>query len=413
MISIRYPLILQHLQKLDYGLLPIYMPDEDKFILIIKAPKEVILTARINNEIKVYLVDDNSTSASHVGLITAFFDDHDEPLVIKTPLFKGDEMLRDISLVLAQNKFELYFFDEHNRELMGVNAINADFERFSSEISKASFVELNRPEIWTVIKRLDDRFGMRDSNDDACAYTISLEERLYPDDLCITDIRNQFFGFNDSEQSIAMVSLEREGDPGPMQERDIAIMMGRVFDSNGIYINPYRNDTNKELTDILVVTDKNILFIQAKDSPNTEEILSRSIDRKRKTIRSHIKKASDQLQGALTYARDNGCVVIKSADKPITISLAERQLVGLVLVREMFDDDYPECSSPVLKVVRSLELPSVLLDYAGLHIMTQNLTSPMRFINGLFNMLDVGLDNNAFPKPGWSGLPKRGIQVNN
>lgn len=406
MISIRYPLILQHLQRLDYGLQPVYIPDEDKFVLIIKASKEVILTARINNEVKVYLIDDNSTSASHVGLITAFFDDHDEPLVIKTPLFKGDEMLRDISLVLAQNKFELYFFDEHNRELMGVNAINVDFERFTSEISKASFVEFNRSEIWAIIKRLDDRFGMRDSNDDACAYTISLEERLYPDDIYIADIRDKFFGFNDSDQSIAMFSLEREGDPGPMQERDIAILMGRVFDKNGIYINPYRNDTDKELADILVVTEENLLFIQAKDSPNTEQILSRSIERKRKTVRSHINKASDQLQGALTYARDNDGVVIKGVDAPITISLAGRQLVGMVLVREMFDDDYPECSAPVLNVVRLLELPSVLLDYAGLHIMTQNLTSPALFINGLFNMLDVGLDNDAFPKVGCSYQPK-------
>jgi len=387
MISIRYPLILQHLQRLDYGLQPVHLPNEDKFILIIKAPKEVILTARTNNEIKVYLIDDNSTSASHIGLIAAFFDDHDEPLVIKTPLFKGDEMLRDISLVLAQNKFDLYFFDEHNRELVGVNALNVDFERFSSEIGKASFVEFNRSEIWTIIKRLDDRFGIRDSNDDACAYTISLGERLYPDDISIIDIRDKFFGFNDSEQSIAMSSLEREGNPGPMQERDIAIMMSRVFDRNGIYVNPYRNDTNKELTDILVVTENNLIFIQAKDSPNTEEILSRSIKRKRKTIRSHIKKASDQLQGALTYSHDNNGVVIKNADDKITIPLAGRQIVGLVLVREMFDDDYPECSVPVLNVVRSLEIPSVLLDYAGLHIMTQNLTSPALFINGLFDML--------------------------
>ena len=406
MISIRYPLILQHLQRLDYGLQPVHLPNEDKFILIIKAPKEVILTARTNNEIKVYLIDDNSTSASHIGLIAAFFDDHDEPLVIKTPLFKGDEMLRDISLVLAQNKFDLYFFDEHNRELVGVNALNVDFERFSSEIGKASFVEFNRSEIWTIIKRLDDRFGIRDSNDDACAYTISLGERLYPDDISIIDIRDKFFGFNDSEQSIAMSSLEREGNPGPMQERDIAIMMSRVFDRNGIYVNPYRNDTNKELTDILVVTENNLIFIQAKDSPNTEEILSRSIKRKRKTIRSHIKKASDQLQGALTYSHDNNGVVIKNADDKITIPLAGRQIVGLVLVREMFDDDYPECSVPVLNVVRSLEIPSVLLDYAGLHIMTQNLTSPALFINGLFDMLDVGLDNDVFPKPGWSGLSK-------
>lgn len=152
MISIRYPLILHHLQKLDYGLQPVYMPLEDKFILIIKAPKEVILTARMNNEIKVYLIADDSTTASHVGLITAFFDDHDEPLVIKTYLFKGDEMPRDISLLLAQNKFALYFFDEHNRELMGVKAFNVDWDcqntRHETLIATSTV-----PAIWKNAKR--------------------------------------------------------------------------------------------------------------------------------------------------------------------------------------------------------------------------------------------------------------------
>ena len=407
MLSITYPSILQCLQDFDYGLLPFYIPSENRFLLTIKVPKEAILTARLNNEFKVYLIGDEIGSESHVGLITAFFDDHDEPMVLKTPLFGGDEMLNDISLLFAQNEFEVYFFDELNRELMGVKGFNNDFERFRAEISKATFSENSHAEILRVIKRLEDQFAIRDSGDDAHAYKISLGDRLYPDDLLIVDARNEAYCFIDAKESIVTTSLERDVEPGPMQERDIAMMMNRVFDSECIYINPYREDTKKELTDILVVTDKKMLFIQAKDSPNTEDILRRSIERKRTTIRSHIQKASNQLRGALTYARDNNGIIITTSDEAITIPISERQLVGLIVVREIFDDDYPECSAPVLKVVQSLELPAVLLDYAGLHIMTQNLRNPVHFINGLFNMLDVALEQNEFPKPAWSGsLPE-------
>jgi hypothetical protein len=219
------------------------------------------------------------------------------------------------------------------------------------------------------------------------------------------DIKEKFHGFNDSERSIAATSLARDGDPGPMQERDIALMMKRLFDKQCLYINPFRVDTERELTDILVVTDRTMLFIQAKDSPNTGDILRRSMDRKRKTIQSHIQKPSNQLRGALTYARDNDGITIKISDEIITIPITGKQMVGLIIVREMFDDDYPACSVPVLEVVRALELPIALLDYQQLHLLTQNLKTPARFVNGLYRILDVALKNEQFPKSVWSGLP--------
>lgn len=405
MLSINHPLILQHLKDFNYGLLPVYLNSQDKFILIIKVSKEAILTARVNNEFKIYLFNDDFGGKSYAGLITAFFDDHDEPLILATPLFAEDEMLSDIIHLFTQDKFELYFFDEHSRELMGVNALNRDCDRFCSDIEKATFSKCNRAEILTIMNCLNQRFSARDFDDDAQAYTISLGDRLYPDDLFVIDARGEAYCNSNAQESVVFTSLEREKDPGIMQERDIAKMMNRVFDAEGIYLNPFRVDTGKELTDILVVTDNNMLFIQAKDSPNTEGILRRSIERKRTTTRSHIHKASNQLSGALTYACDNNSITIRAPGVPITIPISGRQLVGLIVVRELFDGDYKECSAPVLKVVRSLELPAVLLDYAGLHIMTQNLRNPALFINGLFNMLDVAIDHDKFPKPAWSGPP--------
>jgi hypothetical protein len=407
MLSIHHPVILHHLADFSYGLMPVFLPKENRFILTLKATKEVILTARMNDEFKIYLMENTRDDTSHLGIITAFFDDHDEPLVLKTPLFYGDDLLKDITHVFSQEYFDLYFFDEHNRELMGVKVFNKEYERFKAEMSLATFPEFNSSEVLALIRRMDERFSVRDEGDDARVFTISFVDRLYPDDFYIIDARDESYQFEGASSSVALTSLERDVEPGPMQERDIASMMERVFDSQSIYLNPIRLDTGKELTDILVVTDCVMLFVQAKDSPNTEETLKRSIDRKRKTIRSHIKKASNQVRGALNYAKNNDGITINSDCDPITIPKGDRQLVGLIVVREMFDDDYLECSTPVLKVVFSLEKPVILLDFPGLQLMTQHLRNPVRFINAMFDMLDVAIEYNEFPKPGWSGISQQ------
>lgn len=168
-----------------------------------------------------------------------------------------------------------------------------------------------------------------------------------------------------------------------------------------------RGDTERELTDVLVYTDQVMLFIQAKDSPNTEAALRRSVERKQSATRAHIEKASKQLRGAINYAERNGAVFICTADGTVTLPIGGRQLFGLVVVREMFDNDYAACSAPVLKAARSLRHPAVLLDYSGLHIMARNLHSSACFINGLHQMFAVAIEREEFPKPAWFGPPPR------
>jgi len=115
MISLQHPEILEHLKLLDYGLQPVFMRDTNSFSLIIKAPKEVILTARTENKFKVYLIKDKAEPPSLLGLMTAFFDDHDEPLVISSPMLKEDRLMEDLAKLFTQETFNLYFFDENNR----------------------------------------------------------------------------------------------------------------------------------------------------------------------------------------------------------------------------------------------------------------------------------------------------------
>jgi hypothetical protein len=397
-LSVSHPELLPHLKALDYGLMPIFHCGESRYHLIVKTTKEMILTARVKEEFKIYLLGDEAGLAYHLGLVTAFFDDPDEPLTILSPQFAGDDLLKGIICLLSQTEFDIYFFDELNRELMGVSAQNADAGRFQAEMAAATFVPYDRAGAPAVLQRLIARFSIRTPEDDAKAFRITFGERLYPDNLLFMNLCDDAYQFQGSRQSLAITILERE-EPGLFQERDIAVILGRLFDKQCIYLNPVRNDTGKELTDIMIITDTVMIFIQAKDSPNTEAALHRNIDRKRATIRSHIGKACKQLRGALSYAVKTGAVVIRTTCGVVDLPTRNRQLVGLVLVQEMFDDDYAGCSHLVLEVVRSLKLPAILLGYSDLHVMTQHLQTSSAFINGLHDMFDIAMEKNEFPKP--------------
>jgi len=148
-----------------------------------------------------------------------------------------------------------------------------------------------------------------------------------------------------------------------------------------------------------------VLLVQAKDSPNTETSLRKSMDRKRAVIRAHIEKGAKQLQGALSYVKENREVVLREAGGRRLASTGARKICGLVVVRELFDDDYQACSAPVLSVAKACEEPCVLMDYAALHLMALYLPSPIRLCNGLFHMFDLALGLGEYPKPRFMGVP--------
>jgi hypothetical protein len=245
-------------------------------------------------------------------------------------------------------------------------------------------------------------FGLRNADDDARAFAVDLGERLYPDDLLLIDARDNAYDFQGSKGVVVMTSLEREK-PGAFQERDIVALLRRAFLGEAIFLNPIREDSGKELTDILVVTDEVVLLVQAKDSPNTEASLRRSIDRKRAVIRSHIDKGAKQLRGALIYILEREEIILRTPSGPRAVDVADRAICGLVVVREMFDDDYKACSAPVLAVANACEQPCVLLDYPALHVMALHLPSPARLINGFYQLFDVAMEHGEYPKPRSSG----------
>ncbi len=298
MLSIKHPSILLALRRCRYGLMPVFVGSEGIGVLVLKVSKEAILAARLKNEVKVYLLPSEEAVASHLGVVTAFFDEIDEPPTITTPLCSGDGLLPDLVSILSEPEFDLYFFDEQDREWIGVRAINPDVERCQNEFATATFTPFNIATYPALASRLDDRFADRGGTDDRSAFTLILGARLYPRDFMMFDFRLEAYQFREAKSRPAVVQLIREK-PGLPHERDIAVMFSRAFAAGSIYLNPTRTDTGKGLTDVMVVTDRVILFVEAKDSPNTSTSFERTLRRKRQSVQNHIEKATKQLRAGL------------------------------------------------------------------------------------------------------------------
>jgi hypothetical protein len=122
-------------------------------------------------------------------------------------------------------------------------------------------------------------------------------------------------------------------------------------------------------------------------------------------IRAHIRKAAKQLRGAIGTMQSRDEVTLATPQGSLAASIGDRALRGLIVVREMFDDDYKACSAPVLAVAEETGVPCVLLDYAAFHMMTLHLRSPRRLINGFDQVFARALEIGEYPKPRFLGAP--------
>ena len=331
--SVTYPEVLQTLVDLPGGLLPMRSVGSSRMILIMKTMREIAVTAQLRKFFRFYLVPLRAGDVHTRGLITAFFDDHDEPLTIRTLLF-DEELTREIFQVLSSDSFDMYFFDEHNRELIGFRAENPDATRFRSFANTIRFV----PGTLEIARQFHDDmmlwFGSRSTADDNAAFRINLLETVLPDNL-----------------------YPQSQTPGEFNERDIETGLHRAFSGDQVCRNPVRANDGREFVDVLVATEKTVLLIQAKDSPITEATLSRTIDRKKATTAGHVKKAAAQLKGSINHLRSGNSIEIITDGERWDVSMSGREVFGLVIVKELFDLERSDSSQLVLSVFEETGIP--------------------------------------------------------
>ncbi len=395
MLTLTHPAIVGHVASLPCGLHPVPYPNDEGTILLIKCPKEMILAAKVCHELRIYLRTLDADNVITHGLVTAFFDDPDEPLTIRSPLV-DDEMAEGLFALLSSKNFKIYFFDEHNRELLGYRVRNLGVDKFISILKE---IRLARP-TYVPSSKIDDQlmnwFSTRNSEDDAKALVIEFMEPLFPADLCILDGRpadNSHHGGN-----APMVTMLERKDPGIFFELDIVKCLHRVFASEQIFLNPFRTDNGKEFVDVMVVTSGNILLIQAKDSPNTEDTLRRPIDRKIDTVYRHLKKATRQMTGAISRTRTGKFLDVVCGGTRHKIMLDSRKITALIVVRELFTTEYRTYSRFAFELSEDTGVHTFIQDYWEFGELTYYRRTEKSFFATLDHIRAFALMQGEFPR---------------
>ena len=124
-----------------------------------------------------------------------------------------------------------------------------------------------------------------------------------------------------------------------------------------------------------------------------------------------LEKAVKQMRGALAHLASDAELKLRTQTGDMAIATDELFPIGLIVLREMFDDQFPEYSVPVLELIRTSHVPCLVLDYASLHILSCSLSSRESFISALDQMVQFGLEHGEFPRPRFLEPPAASSQA--
>lgn len=379
-LTVLHPEFKPLIKQFPGGLLPLQFDADEPFSLVIKTQKDAILAAKLNNGLSFYLPVLQAKTIATTALISAFFDDADEPLIIRTPLLYDDDDCYALLEILGYDEVDIYFFDEHDYEWMSFRATlenGGSWLRGNDEVHLPPY----HPEtVKSIYQFMSHWFSSRTPDDDKRAIKVVFKKELSVNDLVVLDMTpaaNHYHGstgFRDDR----LIRTE----PGYFQERDISACLLRAFSPESIMMNPLRQDTSKEVLDHLVLTDTVAIFIQAKDSPNTAAGISRTLARKRRATRQQIDDAIRQINGAARFFSREPVATLVVGGECIDISIGERRVIGLAIVKELFDDEGGAYENACSKLAR-LSGGGIVMDYSSFHAFTHHFRSAQSFIEAL------------------------------
>lgn len=391
-LSVRHPEVMPLLAAFPGGLIPLGSGKSGTSVLAVKIPKESILAARLRRGFKVYPIPFTINGTATLALVSAFQDDTDQPRIISTPLF-DDPLSCGIVQCLTTERAHIHFFDEHDREFLAYVCRIVVPAQTRDRLRRATWLPLTAANAQAAHDQLGIAFGIRQPEAEDDAIVVEFREALMSEDEEIVDQRQESHAFHGAG-SKSTWSLVRE-QPGPSQERDIALVLQRIFRPEHIYLNPFKVAPSEELCDVLVATDNLFFVIQAKDSPNTNQALETTIDRKRSKAVSSLKDGIRQVRRAAQYIGSQDPVEIVVGGRTVKLSRS-RGFAGLIVVKELFNIDYDEYTPAVLDLADYINAPCIVLDYPELHAYTHYLKNEASFFNAFMRVYNHGMETGMF-----------------
>lgn len=400
MFLVDFPEFRPHVEAIQAGLIPFPAFSGDiPSKLIVKASKETILTAVSHGEFFIYRVPFRVNGELSFSLISAFRDDAENPLTIFTPIMGETDFIKNLRAVLLSDCMELHFFDEHTRERVAYVIDDID-KNHAEQILRPAAVYPGAEDMRSAHAAVVEWFGRRSKEDDTNALRIPLNKKLYRDNFVIVDVGDAYT--NRFYKPVASGLVRAEA--GPTSEEDIAHCFSRTFKNGRVFVGPTRLDNGRELADIVVVDDDNIIIIQAKDSPNTEAMLARTIERKAKAARNLAESGFSQLRGAIRHVQEVG-LSVKTAFCTESLPPNARTIYGIVVIKEKFPQDYKWYVEKSYEITKEKGVMTVLLSYRQLHEITHHVEKGDDFIRVITQMYFQARYYDQFPEINFINRP--------
>lgn len=399
LIMLEHPEALARVREVPIGLIPLRL--DGRLVLALKASKQSLLAIRQNRGFSVYVMPICTPGGGTViSLVSAFFDDADEPLTVRTPLFGDEEPSVEIVGILMAERVDIYFFDEHSKEWMSHSCRLEDPGSFLASGEPVHLLQYSPSNSVQLLEALRDWFSHRTPEDDARAIRVHLEDEIWPSDIAIMDAREGVDAYHGST-GVSLDMLDRDDvQPGYFQERDIVAAFKRFLDADQLILNPMRRGSDEEFVDVVAATAEVVILVQAKDSPNNAKSMARSLSRKLKTSEGQFAKALMQTGGSLKYAKAADPVplslTVRGAD--LDLHIAGRRILNVIVIREVF----PAQAAAIIAAIAEFAARGeslVVLDYQGLCSFIHHFPDERRLVAELeaFTRLMVGSGDWADP----------------
>lgn len=379
MLTVLHPELYHQILSYPVGIMAAPDPDGGNPFLIVKAQKEFLLAAKISGFIKVYVCPADLDGKETLALAFAFFDDEDEPLIIRTALLDDVES-RHLLATLTSPSINVHFFDEHGREFLVYEAEIDVPEVTKSRLDGLRLLGSDFVQAQNMLHGVATWFGLRTSKDDEEALTVRLVHAPFGESLAIQDARYPLHQHHGAKgYSISM--LERE-EPGNFQEEDIIKCLAMCFPQSQIYHGPLRTTDKEEICDVLVVTDDRVLIIQAKDSPNVERIAKQKLSRKQTNAMTAFKKAVAQVRGAQSYIKaGNGTLRYILNGEERSIDISQKQLFAITIIKEVFERESEEYAKILNVLMMERSIPCYVISYGMFFELCYRVHDPEKFFD--------------------------------
>jgi len=395
MLSILHPGILSYVKQLPIGLMPVEIKADSIPKLIIKSSKELILTAKLRKGFSIYLIPYEIPDVKSVAFLAAFFDDPVHPLTTGGALIK-ELAGRELSKLFLSPQVDVHFFNELGWEMLAYRAEFKSTKRHRDLLRSAVLPSVKGLNQSAILTEMTNWFSATLAKDDHDAIRVVFKEKLMPDDVFHIDMSDDNHRYHGAPL-VSSTSLERE-EPGSFQEKEIIALLHRVFPAEKIYLAPLRTYDREEMVDILVVTDKIVLLIQAKDSPNVEKIINNKISRKVSASHKALRAAVGQIKGAITYMRRSSNFVVLVNGSEVTWDLNGKDIYGLAIIKELFSNEYVDYTAPMLELYAKTGIPCIPLSYGEVHQYTSYIDNEKSFFEAFMKVFNHGLESGIFPR---------------